>query len=144
MNFLSMHIGEKKLLMTLSSSYVELTAPAHSCRSRGSSWKRGVYRPGRRGCASWSFPPKPCAQHVVKASGHRSVRLIPSQRLPEEWERKRQLTASSWLPVAGVKEQDSFTPPPFPLKIPQARSCLAGACEGKVISTLCFLLIWGD
>lgn len=31
----------------------------------------------------------------------------------------------------------------FPLKIPQARSCLAGGCQGRAVSTLCFLLIGG-
>lgn len=110
-------------------------------RRKGLKW--GAYRPAWGGCASWSSPPKPQSQRVGKVSGHRSVHLIPSQRLPEEQERKRQLTASSWLPRAGVKEQDSLTPPPFPLKTPQARSCLAGGCQVRAISTLCFLLIGG-
>lgn len=110
-------------------------------RRKGLKW--GAYRPAWGGCASWSSPPKPQSQRVGKVSGHRSVHLIPSQRLPEEQERKRQLAASSWLPGAGVKEQNSLTPPPFPLKIPQARSCLAGGCQGRAVSTLCFLLIGG-
>lgn len=50
------------------------------------------------------------------------------------------------LAGVGVKEQDSLTLPPFPLKISQARSYLAGGCEGTAISMLCYLstLIWVD
>lgn len=114
-------------------------APA-GCKERGTKW--WLYRPVWRGCASWSFLPKPQSQHEGEASGHRLVRSVPSQRLPEERERKSQLAASSWLPGTEVKEQN-LTSPPFPLKAPQARTCLTGGCKGRIISTLCFLLIWG-